>query len=66
MKYRLCGPWPVGPWLIPSGTMVDDSLPTGWAAVVAGRSVPLNITPLDAEATAALAAEVARVRRGGV
>jgi hypothetical protein len=63
MKFQINGAgWPVGSFLIPSGTVVDTSQ-DGWAAVVAGRAIPLNATALDAEATAALAAELARTGR---
>jgi hypothetical protein len=64
MRFQISGQgWPVGPWLIPAGTVIDNSQPTGWAAVVAGRAIPLNATALDGEAVAALAAEIARTGR---
>lgn len=69
MRFQITGAgWPLdgGAWLAPAGTIFDFSKPDHWTARATGKVIPLNATPLDAEATAALAAEVARVNRGGV
>jgi hypothetical protein len=52
LRYRLNGAgWPVGPWLIPSGTTIDYALRADtWSKECWNRQLipPLGSTPLDA------------------
>jgi hypothetical protein len=44
--------WPVGQWLIPTGTIIDDVNAKGpWSALVKSLRlpIPLNAMPLDRE-----------------
>jgi hypothetical protein len=69
MRFQINGQgWPLdgGAWLAPPGTVIDASATDHWSLRARGKVISLNATPLDAEATAALAAEVARVQRGGI
>jgi hypothetical protein len=54
MKYRIgSGGFPVGPWLIPSGVVIDtDTVPDGWSKLLKDRGImpPVNSQALD-EAT---------------
>jgi len=66
MKYRIgAGGWPVGQYHIPAGAEIDESKQDLWSNIARGHTVPLNITPLDSEADAALAVQQQRQRRGG-
>ena len=69
MRFQITGQgWPLsgGAALAPAGTIIDASANDHWSLFARGLTIPINCTPLDDEATAALAAEVARVNRGGV
>ena len=69
MKFQICGQgWPLdgGALLAPAGTIIDSASEDHFSQAAIGKTIPLNATPLDAEATAALAAEVARANRGGI
>jgi hypothetical protein len=51
MRYRICGAgWPVGQYLIPTGTVLDFSKPDMWTKIAEGLAIPINATPLDEEA----------------
>jgi hypothetical protein len=69
MRFQICGQgWPLdgGAALAPPGTVIDWSANDHFSLWARGKVIPINATPLDDEATAAMAAEVARVQRGGV
>jgi hypothetical protein len=66
MRYRIgAGGWPIGQYLIPASTEIDESQNDLWSDIARGHAVPLNITPLDSEAEAALAVQQRRQRYGG-
>jgi hypothetical protein len=53
MRFQVTGAgWPLsgGAWLAPAGTIFDYDAPNMWTALVARGVIPLNATPLDAEA----------------
>ncbi len=52
MRYQLCGPWPFGQWLIPSGTLIDDVSGTDqFSTLIRARALPppVNASPLTQE-----------------
>jgi len=51
MRYRLSSAWPLsGALLCPAGTVLDFSKPDKWTVLAKGKTIPINATPLDAEA----------------
>ena len=48
-RWRLIGPWPVGAWLIPSGTVLD-SADMRWSGMALPTLPPINARALDQEA----------------
>jgi hypothetical protein len=53
MRFQICGQgWPLdgGAWLAPAGTIFDYDKPDHWTARIARGVIPINATPLDAEA----------------
>ncbi|MFZ2079911.1 MAG: hypothetical protein WAV38_25345 [Xanthobacteraceae bacterium] len=59
MRYMICGMgWPVGSWLIPTGSVIDDVSGTDtWSTVVRERGLipPPNSTALDEETRSQMA-----------
>jgi hypothetical protein len=53
MRYQICGAgWPVGPWLIPTGTVIDDVSGTDtWSTLIRERGLPPppNASMLDTQ-----------------
>ena len=52
-RYQICGAgWPVGSWLIPTGTVIDDVSGTDtWSVIIRERGLlpPPNASALDQE-----------------
>jgi len=48
MRFQILGGgWPVGQFLIPSGTIIDTNVEDQWSTLVKGLRPPLNAMPLD-------------------
>jgi hypothetical protein len=51
MKFQITGQgWPVGQYLIPTGSIIDASADDHWSLFARGLTIPINATPLDDEA----------------
>jgi hypothetical protein len=70
MKYQIMGGgWPIGSWLIPAGTIIDDpdgkaeDKLSGWERLAKGRVPPPDAIALDDEAYAVMVKEYETGRR---
>ena len=51
MKYQITGAgWRLSGVVCPAGTVLDFSKPDKWTVLAKGKTIPINATPLDAEA----------------
>jgi hypothetical protein len=47
MLYQLLGPWPVGQFCIPAGTVINSAGTDQWSQLAKGLPPPLTAMPLD-------------------
>jgi hypothetical protein len=51
MKYQITGQgWPIGQFLVPTGSIIDASADDHWSLCARGLTIPITATCLDAEA----------------
>jgi hypothetical protein len=51
MKYQITGAgWRLSGVVCPAGTVLDFSKRDKWTVLAKGKAIPINATPLDAEA----------------
>jgi hypothetical protein len=51
MRYQITGAgWPIGQWLVPTGSTIDASATDHWSSTARGLTIPVNATCLDDEA----------------
>jgi hypothetical protein len=51
MRFQITGAgWPVGQYLIPSGSVIDSTSDDHWSLFARGLTLPINATCLDDEA----------------